>query len=287
MSLTNTSPNKTDAGIGSYGICRVSDVHSSPSHDPKRWTQEMITRSTFALLALWLVGSAGAAPETKTVDGVDYHVLHAPITSVRIIWKDKNGTPLRNFPTVMQYLTGERLQVDTLMNGGIFEPGGVPSGLLIQNGKVLNPVNRNKGEGNFFLQPNGIFLIGSTGAAVIRTDEYPLKDITIQQSVQSGPLLMRQGKVHPAFNANSTSRLHRNGVGVTRKGEVVFAMTDFHSPKFPNLYEFAQLFQTLGCDDALFLDGDLSQMCSGTDLLKTSNNFGSIIAVIGTPKAEQ
>ena len=187
----------------------------------------------------------------------------------------------------MQYLTGERLQVDTLMNGGIFEPGGVPSGLLIQNGKVLNPVNRNKGEGNFFLQPNGIFLIGSTGAAVIRTDEYPLKDITIQQSVQSGPLLMRQGKVHPAFNANSTSRLHRNGVGVTRKGEVVFAMTDFHSPKFPNLYEFAQLFRTLGCDDALFLDGDLSQMCSGTDLLKTSNNFGSIIAVIGTPKAEQ
>jgi uncharacterized protein YigE (DUF2233 family) len=247
----------------------------------------MIVRPTFTLLSLCLIGGAAAAPEKKTVDGVAYHVLHSPMTSVRIIWKDKNGTPLRTFPAVSQYLKGEGLQVDTLMNGGIFEPGGVPSGLLIQNGKVLNPVNRNKGEGNFFLQPNGIFLVGSAGAAVIRTDEYPLKDTTIQQAVQSGPLLLRQGKVHPAFNANSTSRLHRNGVGVAKSGEVVFAMTDFHSPKFPNLYEFAQLFRTLGCADALFLDGDLSQMCSGADLTKDSSNFGSIIAVTRTTKVEQ
>jgi hypothetical protein len=30
------SPNKTDAGNGSYGISRVIDVSSSPSPDPKR-----------------------------------------------------------------------------------------------------------------------------------------------------------------------------------------------------------------------------------------------------------
>jgi len=243
----------------------------------------MNSRTIFAILALCLVGRVSAVPETKTVDGVDYHILHAPVASVRIIWKDKNGTPLRTFPAVSQYLKGEGLQADTLMNGGIFEPGGVPSGLLIQNGKVLNPVNRNKGEGNFFLQPNGIFLIDSAGAAVIRTDEYPLKNITVQQAVQSGPLLLRQGKVHPAFNANSRSRLHRNGVGVARNGEVIFAMTDVHSQKFPNLFEFAQLFRALGCDDALFLDGDLSQMCSGADLTKPSNSFGSIIAVTRSP----
>jgi hypothetical protein len=28
--------NKTDAGNGSYGICRVSNIHTSPSPDPKR-----------------------------------------------------------------------------------------------------------------------------------------------------------------------------------------------------------------------------------------------------------
>ena len=30
------SPNKTDAGNGSYGICRVIDASRSPSPDPKR-----------------------------------------------------------------------------------------------------------------------------------------------------------------------------------------------------------------------------------------------------------
>ena len=57
-------------------------------------------------------------------------------------------------------------------------------------------------------------------------------------------------------------------------------MTDFNSPKFPNLYEFANLFQSLGCEDALFLDGDLSQMKSGSEITKASNHFGSIIAVL-------
>ena len=229
----------------------------------------------------FVTGLVHGAPEKKTVDGVTYHVLHASPASVRIIWKDENGKQLRDFPSVARYLQDAKLPVDTLMNGGIFEPGGVPSGLLIQDGRELHPVNRNKGEGNFFLQPNGIFLIGSKGAAVIRTDEYPLKGISVHQAVQSGPLLLRHGKIHPAFNAGSTSRLHRNGVGVSANGEVIFAMTDLDSAKFPNLHEFARLFKLLGCDDALFLDGVISKMRSGADLAKPSNRFGSIIAVLG------
>jgi uncharacterized protein YigE (DUF2233 family) len=234
-----------------------------------------------------MTGLLHGAPEKKIVDGVTYHVIHASPPSVRIVWKDGKGDPLRTFQSVARYLEGEKLVVDTLMNGGIFEPGGVPSGLLIQDGRELNPVNRNKGEGNFFLQPNGIFLIGPAGAAVIRTDEHPLKGIVIRQAVQSGPLLLRRGKIHPAFNSGSTSRLHRNGVGVAKSGEVIFVMTDFNSEKFPNLHEFARLFQTLGCDDALFLDGDISQMRSGADLAKPGNQFGSIIAVIGKQPANR
>ncbi|MGJ8644768.1 MAG: phosphodiester glycosidase family protein [Luteolibacter sp.] len=128
--------------------------------------------------------------------------------------------------------------------------------------------------------PNGIFLIGSQGAAVIRTDEYPLEGVEVKYAVQSGPLLLREGKVHPAFNAGSSSRLHRNGVGVAKNGEVVMAMSDFHSRKFPNLHEFAELFRSLGCEDALFLDGDLSQMRSGVEMRKQSNSFGSVFAVV-------
>ena len=73
--------------------------------------------------------------------------------------------------------------------------------------------------------------------------------------------------------------VHRNGVGVTKNGEVVFAMTDAKSPKFPNFHEFAQLFRSLGCEDALFLDGNVCEMRSGADVNNRSDDFGSIIAV--------
>lgn len=215
------------------------------------------------------------------IDGVTYHILRVPSEVVRIFWKDGDGKQRRTFPEVAEYFDNEGVKLKTLMNGGIFEPGGVPSGLMVQDGKTLLPVNRNPGEGNFFLMPNGIFLIGSKGAAVIRTDEYPLEGVMVKYAVQSGPLLLRHGKVHPAFNAGSDSRLHRNGVGVAKNGEVVMAMSDFHSKKFPNLYEFAELFRSLGCEDALFLDGDLSQMRSGAGMRDQSNSFGSVFAIIG------
>jgi len=233
-----------------------------------------------AVVAMLSPGPLRGAPEMRIIDGVTYHILRAPADAVRIVWKDDAGAGLRTFPAVARHLAGKGLRAEVLMNGGIFEPGGVPSGLLVQDGRELNPVNRNRGEGNFFLQPNGVFLIGDRGAAVIRTDEYPPEGVVVRQAVQSGPLLLRRGAIHPAFNPESASRLHRNGVGVSAAGEVVFAMSDFHSPKFPNLHGFARLFQILGCDDALFLDGDLSQMRWGAELAKESNLFGSIIAVI-------
>jgi uncharacterized protein YigE (DUF2233 family) len=238
-----------------------------------------LTKISF--LFLFLAASSIAAPEKKVIDGVTYQILQVSPDRIKLLWKGDDGQQLRTFPAASKYLKGKGIAVETLMNGGIFEPGGIPSGLLVQDGKEMNPVNRNKGEGNFFLQPNGIFLISDKGAAVIRTDEYPQKNVVIKQAVQSGPLLLlRGGKVHPAFNANSKSELHRNGVGVTKTGEVVFVMTDFKSEKFVNLHQFAMLFKSLGCDDALFLDGDISQMRSGADMEKQSNSFGSIFAVV-------
>ncbi len=236
----------------------------------------MILKATLLLLTLSFVGGVNAAPEKKVVNGVTYHILKTQASAVRVIWKDRNGKPMRTFPEVAQYLKGEGVSVSTLLNGGIFEPGGIPSGLLIQDEKELRPVNRKDGKGNFFLKPNGIFLISSEGASIISTEEYPPKNVRLYQAVQSGPLLLRHGKTHPRFNAPSESRLHRNEVGVSKSGKVIFAMTDFHSAKFPNLYEFAELFRSLGCEDALFLDGDISQMKSGDEITKQSNNFGSI-----------
>jgi uncharacterized protein YigE (DUF2233 family) len=221
-----------------------------------------------------------AAPEKRDVNGVTCHILRVDPAAIRLVWKSDEGEILRTFPAAAAHLRQQGLTPAVLMNGGIFEPGGVPSGLLVQDGKTTHPVNRNHGDGNFYLLPNGIFLIGSKGAAVIGTVEYPPGGVDVLHAVQSGPLLLRRGTIHPAFNAGSANFLHRNGVGVDQDGKVVFVMTDIDSPKLPNLHQFATIFLALGCKDALFLDGDISQMRTAPDLDRASNRFGSIIAVI-------
>ena len=227
-----------------------------------------------------LAAAAIAAPETVTRDGVRYFVWKAKPENVRVVWKDDAGKQLPNLPAARAYVDGKGGKTLMLMNGGIFEPGGIPSGLLVQYGKELRPVNRRDGEGNFFLKPNGIFLISDKGARVIETGKWPPVGGKIAHAVQSGPLLLEKGKIHPAFNKGSESRLLRNGVGVAADGMVVFAISDSKGGKDPNLYGFADLFLSLGCKDALFLDGDISRMIYWDDLKIPTGGFGSVIAVV-------
>ncbi len=232
------------------------------------------------LLSVYMVCLGRAGQEVVTKDGIRYLVWKAEAAKVRVVWKDENGKQLRELPAVKRYLEAVGEKPLMLMNGGIFEPGGVPSGVMIQNGHPLLPVNRKHGKGNFFLKPNGVFLIGDKGPAVMETGKFPPTGVEISFAVQSGPLLLNDGEVHPAFNSDSKSRLHRNGVGVTDSGSVVFAISDPKGRKFPNLHDFAELFRTLGCRNALFLDGDISQMRVGEAMGKPSNRFGSVIAVV-------
>jgi len=236
----------------------------------------------FRIASIWLgiVCACGALPETVVKDGVRYFVWKAAPEKVRVVWKDDAGKQLRDFPAAKSYFEKKGEKPLMLMNGGIFEPGGIPSGVMVQDGKELLPVNRKEGEGNFFLKPNGIFLISDRGARVMETGKWPPQGETVIYAVQSGPLLLENGKVHSAFNKGSDSRLLRNGVGVAADGTVVFAISDSKGERWPNLYNFADLFLSLGCKDALFLDGDISQIRSGKAMGKRSNRFGSVIAVV-------
>ena len=65
------------------------------------------------------------------------------------------------------------------------------------------------------------------------------------------------GKLHPAFKANSESRLLRNGVGVPSPDIALFVISE--APV--NFHELAVLFRDkLHCPDALFLDGTVSSL---------------------------
>jgi uncharacterized protein YigE (DUF2233 family) len=142
------------------------------------------------------------------------------------------------------------------VNGGIYARTLEPLGLYLEDGVRLEGLNRGRGGGNFFLKPNGVFYVGESGAGVVETDRYPPPG-QVRNAVQSGPMLVIDGALHPRFIPGYHSRHVRNGVGVDRRGRVVFAI----SRGLVNFHDFGTLFRDrLDCPNALYLDGKISQM---------------------------
>ena len=203
---------------------------------------------TVALLAF---GLHAAPPKhqrdsvMKTVkyggDAFDVVVLEPKAWRVRIDWMD-GGTRL------------SQVQGAVRTNAGIFEPGFVPTGLLVSDGVTKRPLNTASGNGNFFLLPNGVFTLDAEGnARVLETSEYEPKGVVF--ATQSGPLLLRRGVVHPKFSASSSNKALRSGVGVRSDGAVVLAISQGEV----TLHSFATTFRdALACPDALYLDGVIS-----------------------------
>ena len=249
---------------------------------------------TSRVLALLLsFGCVSAAPEVRRDEeeaepavqllstGLFRHFICRP-SALELWWKGEQGDVLRTFAAVDRELQARQRRPVFLMNGGIFEPGGIPSGLLVIGGKELRPINLKNGKGNFFLKPTGVFFISKGRAGVVQSERYGQLAGQPRLAVQSGPMLLIDGKTHPAFREGSKNQLHRNGVGVDAKGRIHFLMTEPRgkTARKVNLWDFAEAFRALGCQNALFLDGDISQsfIRGGEGSLK-SNLFGSIFAI--------
>lgn len=235
------------------------------------------------LLLAWLLFSLPlfARGDAVEFNGTRYRTFTAPANWVQVFWKGPDGKPFRQLVQLQAFLKSQPGRVRMMMNAGIFKPDGVPSGLAVSKGVIQNALNTADGKGNFFLKPTGVFYVDDEGAHVVTTDEYARMKVVPRAATQSGPILLRDGKMHPKFNAGSTSRLHRNGVGILPDGRVLFVITEFDQAKRPNFYEFASFFVSRGCRDALFLDGDLSQMeVDPTSSLTPGNFFGALITVI-------
>jgi uncharacterized protein YigE (DUF2233 family) len=145
------------------------------------------------------------------------------------------------------------------MNAGMYQPDFSPVGLLVIGGREVSPLNLADGAGNFFLKPNGVFLLGPSGVRIVPSERYPQLTERVTLATQSGPLLLIGGKVHPKLEPYSKSRVIRNGVGVQGRNQAVFVISE--QPL--SLYEFAMLFRDrLQCTDALYLDGAVSSLLS-------------------------
>lgn len=184
-----------------------------------------------------------------------HHVVNPKKQNLNFYYQDEAGRPFVNFSNLKGQLKREGKELIFAMNGGMFNPKGEPQGLYVENGETLYAIDRANGNGNFYLQPNGIFFLHENGnAQIVETTAY--QDISsIQYATQSGPMLLIDGKMHPALMEGSKNLHIRNGVGILSDGRLLFAM----SKERINFWDFATFFKNNGCQNALYLDGFVSK----------------------------
>jgi uncharacterized protein YigE (DUF2233 family) len=207
----------------------------------------------------------------------DTYCVDYPFTGIRFVWKDKENRIMGSIRNAIENLARENRKVVFAMNGGIYSGAHEPLGLYIEDYTKIREVNRRNGEGNFYLLPNGVFALTDDGPCIIKTDDYK-DDDKIRYAVQSGPLLVIDGMIHPSFNQISLNKTVRNGVGVSNDDKVFFAVAN----DAVNLYDFALFFRdTLSCNNALYLDGYVSRMyLPELDRYQGDGDCASIIVVV-------
>jgi uncharacterized protein YigE (DUF2233 family) len=215
-----------------------------------------------------------------TFRGVGYtvHEVDPKKDDLRMFLKDDKGIYLHDFAALEKYAAGKGEKLLFAANAGMFQPDFSPVGLLVLDGNQISPLNTNDGQGNFFMKPNGVFLINDKHEAhIVNSADYVDELSPAVWATQSGPMLVLRGDINPNFNASSTSLKIRSGVGVRRDGVAVFALS--HQPV--NFYDFASLFRDkLQCRDALFLDGDISAFYVPGAKFNLPQTFGPMIGVV-------
>ena len=231
----------------------------------------------FAILIFLTVGLLISATKLTNQDKrfVSY-IVDAKKQDLKLYWKDENDRNFKSLENLKIWLEKKDKKLVFAMNAGMYKKDNSPQGLYIENKKSLSVIDTLNGNGNFYLKPNGIFYITSKNIPNICITEN-FKNHNIKYATQSGPMLLINGQIHSAFKENSTNLNIRNGVGILANGKVIFAM----SKEEINFYDFANYFKTLGCKNALYLDGFVSRTyLPSQNWIQKDGNFGVIIGVI-------
>ncbi|WP_271764933.1 phosphodiester glycosidase family protein [Aquimarina algiphila] len=208
------------------------------------------------------------------------HIINPKEQEVHFYWKDKNGNTYASLNNLKTKLEEENKQLVFAMNGGMYNKDRTPQGLYIENGVRKAKIDTvDKGYGNFYLQPNGIFYLTIDNTPIICPTTKFNSNSDIKYATQSGPMLLIDNKIHPKFTEGSVNVHIRNGVGILPNGNLLFAM----SKEKINFYDFASYFKQNGCKNALYLDGFVSRTyLPSENWEQLDGDFGVIIGEIKT-----
>lgn len=208
--------------------------------------------------------SRGIASHDVAFENVHFRVVTVDLADAKLSlhWRDpETGKPFASIHALQQWGASHGKALLFAANAGIYDAHGEPLGLYVENGKPIKPLNTMHGDpaaGNFSLLPNGVFSIDAGNHASVQTTAaFAASQVKPRLATQSGPMLVIDGRINPQFDAASDSSKWRSGVCVRKPDEAVFVV----STGPVNFHTFATLFlDKLGCRNALYLDGTLSQI---------------------------
>jgi uncharacterized protein YigE (DUF2233 family) len=205
------------------------------------------------------------------------HVVNLKKQELRMFWKGNDNLPIGSIAQLKKHLELQNKKLLFAMNGGMYLQNQSPQGLYIENNKLVQPINLDTGNANFYLMPNGIFFVNNNNTAHVCTSNSIKEFSQIKYATQSGPMLVIDSNIHSQFTKGSKRVNIRNGVGILPNGNILFAMTTFEL----SMYDFAQYFLSRGCKNALYLDGYVSRTyLPEKNWQQLDGNFGVMIAEI-------
>lgn len=224
------------------------------------------------------------SPFTYSACQINVSALQANY-SLQLFWQQSNSVkPILSFDKLLTTLPANQT-LAFAMNAGMYNESYAPIGYTVIKGEKKRALNLKEGGGNFHLLPNGVVWWDKAGKVQITESNVlsaQLKSGEAQPwyASQSGPMLVIDNKIHPKFNAASTSVKFRNGIGVCGDDKIVFV----NSNQPVTFYQFAALFRdNLSCPNALFLDGGIASAFYAPSIDKhDKKDMGVMIGVVET-----
>lgn len=223
---------------------------------------------------------------TLTFEDIDYVACEVDTSShgVRLFHADTAGKPYGSLTEFSKAMADQPPPVLFSMNAGMYHDDLSPVGLYVEAGRQISAIVTGEGEGNFFLKPNGVLLIGKDGSpAIMETGAFVAAQPEVSYATQSGPMLLIEGALHPRFDEDGKSRHVRNGGG-SRDGRTLVFAVSLNEVSFGS---FARFFRdALGCRGALYFDGVVSAVSNGKEtVIGGAYPTGPIVAISVKPAA--
>jgi len=207
----------------------------------------------------------------------DTVVVNPALHTITLHWKNPaTNQPFETIQNVVEWLENAGDSVISVTNAGIFEPGLIPTGLYIEKNHTLRPLNLADGYGNFYLKPNGVFFVHHHRFDILESTNFDQKRPEVIYALQSGPLLLQDRQIHPAFTPGSKNCRLRSGIGISPDGHAIIAISN----GAVNFYDFARWFRDVaGATDALYLDGAISVLHTTKTPRKSREEYAGFLTV--------